>query len=293
VQGSMDKYKLIDNENKDNIEKNDNAENNKIINKLYSNVNIPEKQTPKPEYIGVTKLKNVEESEKYIKEMHDLADKNEFKNNLVVTGLAIFVIVVIAFSIIMNTSFAKNITDVSKNEVVTKIPNDTTSSEGNVVSPSEASPDVSNQISSKLYEYLDVEENRVSVLKKAVELNNGNQKGITVYLLSEILRTNTYAIPEKTSSVKELLTALTSMGFKKNTDFTQLEKGDICFTTDMPDNPGTPSHSYIFMGWIEDGKTDYANICDGQVEEFGNILHKRNLSIATAQKDQFSFFLKK
>jgi hypothetical protein len=61
----------------------------------------------------------------------------------------------------------------------------------------------------------------------------------------------------------------------------------------MPDSPGTPSHAYIFMGWVEDGKTDYANICDGQVEEFGNILHNRNVSIATAQKDKFSFFLKK
>lgn len=289
----MDKHKLVNNENKDNIEKNDNTENNKIINKLYSNINIPKKQNLKPEYVGVTKLKNAEESEKYIKEMHDLADKNEFKNNLVVTALAIFVIVIIAFSIIMNTSFAKDKADASKNEVVTKVPNNTTSPEGNVISPSETSPDVSNQISSKLYEYLNVEENRVSVLKKAVELNNGNQKGITVYLLSEILRANTYTIPAKTSSVKELLTELTSMGFKKNTDFTQLEKGDICFTIDMTDSPGTPSHAYIFMGWVEDGKTDYANICDGQVEEFGNILHKRNVSIATAQKDKFSFFLEK
>ncbi|MCB2288267.1 hypothetical protein LGK97_00620 [Clostridium sp. CS001] len=289
----MDKHKLENNENTDNIEKDDNAENNKIINKLYSNVNIPKKQNPTPEYVGVTKFKDIEESEKYIKEMHDLADKNEFKNTLVVTGLAIFVIVIVAFSIIMNTSFAKNITDTAKNDVVTKTPNDTTSTEGNVNTPSETSPDVLSQTPSKLYEYLNIEENRVSVLKKAVELNGGSQKGITVYLLSEILRANTYDIPEKTSSVKELLTELTSMGFKKNTDFTQLEKGDICFTIDMPDSPGTPSHAYIFMGWVEDDKTDYANICDGQVEEFGNILHKRNLSIETAQKDKFSFFLEK
>ncbi len=61
----------------------------------------------------------------------------------------------------------------------------------------------------------------------------------------------------------------------------------------MPERPGVPSHAYVFMGWVEDGKTDYANICDGQVEEFGNILHKRNVSIATTQKDKFSFFLKK
>jgi hypothetical protein len=289
----MDKYKLIDNENTDSNEKNDNTDNNMIINKLYSNDNIPENQNPKPEYIGVTKFKNAEESEKYIKEMHELADKNEFKNNLVVIGLAIFVVVVIVFSIIMNTSFTKNKTDVSKSQVVTKNPDDATSTEGNAVNPSETSPDVSTGISSTIYEYLNVEGNRASVLKKAIDLNNGNQKGITVYLLSEILRANTFDIPARTSSVKELLTVLTSMDFKKNTDFTQLEKGDICFTIDMPGKPGTPSHAYIFMGWVEEGKTDYANICDGQVEEFGNILHKRNLSISTTQKDQFSFFLKK
>lgn len=289
----MDKYKLIDNENKNNSEKTDNVENNMIINKMYSNDNIPEKQNSKPEYVGVTKFKDAEESEKYIKEMHELADKNEFKNNLVVILLALFVIVVIVFSIIMNTTFTKDKADSSKSNAITKNPNDVTATNGNAVVPSETIPDVSVQAPNNLYEYLDIEENRVSVLKKAVDLNNGSKRGITVYLLSEILRSNTYDIPERTSSVKELLTALTSMDFKKNTDFTQLEKGDICFTTDMPDSPGTPSHAYIFMGWVEDGKTDYANICDGQVEEFGNILHKRNISIATAQKDQFSFFLKK
>ena len=61
----------------------------------------------------------------------------------------------------------------------------------------------------------------------------------------------------------------------------------------MPENPGVPGHSYVFMGWVEDGKTDYAYVCDGQVEEFGNILHKRNISISTAEKDKFSFFLRK
>jgi len=61
----------------------------------------------------------------------------------------------------------------------------------------------------------------------------------------------------------------------------------------MPDKPGVPSHVYVFMGWVEDGKTDYAYVCDGQVEEYGTILHKRNISIATAQKDKFSFFLRK
>ena len=84
-----------------------------------------------------------------------------------------------------------------------------------------------------------------------------------------------------------------SMGWKKNRNVTQLKKGDICFTTDMPGKVGTPSHAYIFMSWIKEGKTDYANICDGQIEEFSTILHKRNVSITTTSKDKFSFFLRK
>ena len=283
----MDKYKLIDNENTDNSENNDTTENNMIINKLYSNDNIPEKQDPKPEYIAISKFKDAEESEKYIKEMHELADKNELKNNLIVIGLAMFVIVVIVFSLIMNTNFAKNKADAPKNGVVATTPN------GNDVKSSETSPTVAVNASSKFYEFLDVEENRVSVLDKAIQLNNGSKKGITVYLLSEILRSNAYDIPSTTSSVNELVTALTSLDFKKNTDFTKLEKGDICFTIDLPGKPGTPSHAYIFMGWVEEGKTDYANICDGQVEDFGNILHKRNVAITINQRDQFSFFLEK
>ena len=111
--------------------------------------------------------------------------------------------------------------------------------------------------------------------------------------MSEILRSNSFAIPVGTSTVKQLLTELTSMDWKKNTDFTKLEKGDICFTTDMPKKPGVPSHAYVFMGWVEDGKTDYANICDGQIQANGDILHKRNVSISVAGKDKFSFFLRK
>ena len=289
VQEIMDKYKLVDNENKDNIEKNDIddnniADNNMIINKFYSNDSKSENQSSKPEYVGLTKFKDAEESEKYIKEMHELADKNEFKNNLVVILLALFVIAIIIFSIAMKSSFTKEKVAVSKSKIVSK---DTTPAAVADVKPT------INKDSLKLYEYLNVLENRTSVLNKSIELNNGSKNGITVYLLSEILRANSYDIPVGTSSVKDLVTALTSLGFKKNSDFTQLEKGDICFTTDVPEKPATPSHTYIFMSWVEDGKTDYANICDGQVQEFGSTLHKRNLSISTGGKDQFSFFMEK
>ena len=270
-----------------------NKENSEIINKLYSNNNTSKKHNSKIDHSAMVKLKDHGESEKYIKEMHELADKNEFKNNIVVLGLGIAIVSVIMFSILMNTSFMKPKTDLATNEIVTKTTVDGSSTENKAIKPVETSLDVSDKTSNKIYEYLDIDANRTSALKNAVDLNKGSQKGVTVYLLSEILRSNTCAIPTDTSNVEQLMKDLISLDWKKNTDFTQLQKGDICFTTDMPEKPGVPGHAYIFMGWVEDGKTDYANVCDGQVEEYGNILHKRNISISTAQKDKFSFFLRK
>ncbi|MGH4122423.1 MAG: hypothetical protein ACREV6_05785 [Clostridium sp.] len=251
-------------------------ETSESINSLYSNNNLEKHKTKSSE---PTQLKDHAEGQKYIKEMHELADKNEFKNNAIVLGLFIVIAAIIVFSILMNTSFMKPKTDVVAKKTVTK---------------STVDSDVKTVTSQKkIYDYLDVEANRTSMLKKAVGLNKGSKTGVTVYLLSEILRSNDIAIPVDTSTVKQLATDLTSMGFKKNTDVTKLEKGDICFTTDVANKPGVPSHAYVFMGWVANDKTDYGNICDGQVQEYNNILHKRNISILVDEKDKFSFFLRK
>jgi hypothetical protein len=235
------------------------------------------------------------ESEKYIKEMHQLADKNEFKNNVIVLALGIIVVSIIIFSIFMNSSLMRPKADITldketNKEVSEAVKKTTVDSSSTKAASSSTKPA---ETKNNIYEYLSVEKNRVSDLDKAVKLNNGNQTGLTVYLLAEILRANNYEIPTNTYTVNGLVERLTSMGWKKNTDFNELEKGDICFTTDLPEEPGTPSHTYIFMGWVEDGKTDYANIVDGQIQEFDKVLHKRSISISTPQKDKFSFFLEK
>ncbi len=126
---------------------------------MYSNDNNSEKQILKLKHTGVTKLKDDEESEKYIKEMHELADKNEFKNNLVVLGLGIVIVSIIVFSILMNTSFMKPKTDVASNETVTKTTNDSTHLKLRLADPILIT-------STKIYEYLNVEANRTSFLKK-------------------------------------------------------------------------------------------------------------------------------
>lgn len=263
-------------------------DNSEIINKMYSNNNASESDNSKDKPARKSKLNEIDESDKYIKEMHQLADKNEFKNNVIVLGLGIVVVSIIIFSIFMNSSLMRPKADITLDK------------ETNIeVSEAVKNPDADSsstkpaETKNNIYEYLSVEKNRASDLDKAIKLNNGNQTGLTVYLLAEILRANTYDIPTDTSTVKGLVENLTSKGWKKNTDFNELEKGDICFTTDLPESPGSPSHTYIFMGWVEDGKTDYANIVDGQIQEFDKVLHERSISVSTPQKDKFSFFLKK
>jgi len=263
----------------------ENKENSELIDELYSNKQKSEKEFHTTKGNKLTKLEETKENEKYIKEMHDLADKNEFRNNVVVLSLGIVVVSVIIFSVLMNTSFMNPKQDIAVNTSIAK-----TTQKAAVTTKTEVAETI--VTSTKIFEYLDVEANRTTLFKKAVELNGGSQNGLTVHLLSEILRTNDVAIDANTNTVKKLMDSLTQVGFKKNTDATKLQKGDICFTTDMPGNAGVPSHSYIFMGWVTEGKTDYAYIIDGQVEEFNNILHKRNLSITTTTKDKFSFFLK-
>ncbi|MGH4052981.1 MAG: hypothetical protein ACREVX_16920 [Clostridium sp.] len=269
---------------KDELLSKENNKNSELIDKLYSNKQKSEKEVLKNKSNEVTKLENNEESEKYTKEMHELADKNEFKNNVVVLGLGLVVVSVIIFSILMNTSFMNPKKAVVVSKPVTKTTPKNEPAKTKVVQTIVTS--------TKIFKYLDVEANRTTLLKKAVELNGGSQTGLTVHLLSEILRTNDIAIATNTTTVEKLMNSLTSMNWKKNTDATKLQKGDICFTTDMPGKTGVPSHAYVFMGWVKEGKTDYAYIVDGQVEEFNNILHKRNLTITTTTKDKFSFFLK-
>jgi hypothetical protein len=269
-----------------NKESKESKESSELIDKLYSNKDNTKKDISPQKHTGVTNLNTDKESDKYIKEMHVLADKNEFRNNVVFLGLGLVIVSIIVFSIVMNTSFMKPKTEVAVTKPVTKTTTDTTQTKAKVADPTVIT-------STKTFEYLNIESNRSDLLNRSIKLNKGSKNGLTVLLLSETLRSNGVAINANTSTVKQLMDSLTSMDWKKNRDATKLQKGDICFTTDMPGKTGVPSHAYIFMGWVKDGNTDYANICDGQIEEFDSILHKRNLSITTTEKDKFSFFLKK
>ncbi len=137
-------------------------------------------------------------------------------------------------------------------------------------------------LNEKIAKYIQDKNNRQKSFKEAVSINKGSEKGVSVIFISQLYRNNGYDIPKNTISTKGLLEDLKKKNWTKETDYNKLQKGDICFTT--VDSADSPSHAYIFMGWVKEGKTDYAYVCDGQTSDYDDTLHKRNLSVSTAKK---------
>jgi hypothetical protein len=143
----------------------------------------------------------------------------------------------------------------------------------------------------KIETYLKENQNRKASLDKATALNGGSEKGLATTFIAQILRDNGYAIPENIINTQALVDQLEKDGWEKITDFNKLEKGDVAFTVKAPS--GAPSHTYIFMGWVTEGKTDNGYIVDNQVSEYNDTYHQRNISVSTPKKDKFDFFMRK
>jgi hypothetical protein len=141
-----------------------------------------------------------------------------------------------------------------------------------------------------LYNYMMYYDNRNSVIERAVALHDGDYSNNCVYFTSEALRrVGMTALPESVCNTRTLTNKLESYGWKLDYDLSKLLPGDICFTTSI-DGTG-PSHTYIFMKWVDPNSFDYAYICDNQGNEYGSVYHKRNINFATEAKDALSYFL--
>ncbi len=150
----------------------------------------------------------------------------------------------------------------------------------------------------KVYKYLKDVDNQRDVYEKAIELNGGDSANTCVYFVAEVLRRNGIYIDKSTCNTEQLIKILQDKGWQRISNYEELQPGDLCFTTDgFGNKKGIPSHTYIFMGWVEEGKFDYAYICDNQAKDYNNqIYHVRNIAIVdTANgftKDAFSFFMR-
>ncbi|GAA0181045.1 hypothetical protein SH2C18_36340 [Clostridium sediminicola] len=148
-----------------------------------------------------------------------------------------------------------------------------------------------------VYNFLQNKNNRSLAYSSAVKLHDGNPSNTCVYFVSEVLRRNNCEIPNHMSNVGNFIPFLKEKGWIKKTDYKDLKPGDICFSTDKyGSKTGVPSHTYVFMSWVEEGNYDYAYICDNQARDYNDkIYHIRNIAITDKvngfTKDPFNFFM--
>lgn len=151
----------------------------------------------------------------------------------------------------------------------------------------------------RLYGSMMNKEDRMKAYNRAIALNDGKSANTCVYFIAEVLRMNGKKINDNICNTTEILGIMNKEGWKKERDYKKLKPGNICFTTDEKlDKNGTPTHTYIFMGWKEEGKYDYAYICDNQAKDYdGKIYHLRNIlkteTVKGNSKEPFSFFIYK
>lgn len=155
------------------------------------------------------------------------------------------------------------------------------------------------EVQIKLYKYLIDLSNRESVKSAAIKLNNGKQHNSCVYFVSEALRRVGYKVPLKicyTGNYRHimhkdisLMHFLKKMGWQESKNLSELQVGDICFTT--PDSEGHSTHTYIFMGWVDPQKHDYAYVCDNQSYDYATTLHVRNIKSMLKDKDPLYCFM--
>lgn len=155
------------------------------------------------------------------------------------------------------------------------------------------------KLTETIYSSMSKSDNRIKAYSRAIDLNDGKSANSCVYFLSEVLRMNDEKIADNVCNTTQLLDIMKDEGWKKERDYRKLKPGNICFTTDEWLNPtGVPTHTFIFMGWKEEGLYDYAYICDNQANDYnGKIYHLRNITKLDSKdgnaKEPFGFFMYK
>jgi len=139
-------------------------------------------------------------------------------------------------------------------------------------------------IGAKLVSYLTPAGNVSSVLNRAVALHGGDASNTCVYFSSEAMRRIGVSVPEYICNTRQYLSYLKSNSWVSTYDITKLTPGSVCFTTN--DWAGYPTHTFVFMGWVNPGDYSRAYIADNQ----GNTVHVRNMG-ATYYTDAFAYFM--
>jgi len=108
-------------------------------------------------------------------------------------------------------------------------------------------------------------------------------RNIGVYIPRE-LNQKGYNISTWTQAFSEYLEQ--NLGWQRIVRLTDLQPGDIVFTMDIDNTPGTPAHVFLFVDWNDSTET-LARIVDNQ-----GFLHTRELSSSTNSATPFQYGLR-
>lgn len=134
--------------------------------------------------------------------------------------------------------------------------------------------------------YLDNTSNIQSVNATAVALHGGITSNNCVFFSSEALRRTGISVPTSMCNTGNYSRYLSGIGFVKNYEIDNLAIGDICFSVNG--SYGYPTHTYVFMGWVNPDDHTRAYVADNQA----GTIHIRSM-IQTTIHDAFAFSMHK
>lgn len=151
--------------------------------------------------------------------------------------------------------------------------------------------------SESLAAYLADPLNGQSVADRGVELNGGQGHNACVFTVAEALRRVGCDIPETTGYTPVLVQQLKDRDFSISYQLSDLQPGDICFTTNEQGGlDGVSTHTFIFLAW--EGQ-DTMRIFDNQSYDYGSPFHSRSVKLtyfndqADRPKEATAFYMRK
>lgn len=151
---------------------------------------------------------------------------------------------------------------------------------GSGTGPAPTPAPVSSVIQAKLNAFYSVKANYDAVYANVMSWFGTTSQGCVAFMSTALRMVGVniplhYTVRGEDSSLVTLPFSIylqENLGWKKITDQSELIPGDVCFTTDDPDWPGYPAHTYMFQEWTN--KSDgIANVVDNQA-----FTHERNIN---------------
>lgn len=192
------------------------------------------------------------------------------KKNKIIIFIAILIIIILGFVFLFihhDTTKKTNKTPlINMNKKIDPIINI------NSVKPTKT---YSSELNKSLYNYEKNQLNETNALNNAILSRGGTPLNTCVLFQSNSLRGIGVQVPNNVTFTTTLSNYLQNNNWEKETDFSNLQSGDLCFAGDM--------HTFLFMGW-KDKANDIAYVMGDESYMFPQTYITRDLKGQVATK---------